>query len=121
MSQRSYLTRTSLVGLLDELTKLAEAQKEPSASPAAPEKKPSWWKTVGKDMAVGAAGAATGYGIAHGVEHAFPQLRMPSEGRATVARILLPILGGASLVLANRYRRLMDEAMSEAPGWKKPE
>lgn len=108
MSHLSYGLRAAL---MDELVKIGEESKKPAGG----------WKSVGKSIAVGAGGTALGYGAARALEHAFPSLRVPTKTSVSTARILLPLLGGASLVLADRYRRLMDESYAQVSGWKKPE
>jgi hypothetical protein len=105
------------LALLDELSKIgAEAQPKPSAGHQV-------LRALGTAGA-GALGAGAGLGLGQlitrhpifqpsAAEHAAGVL---TPGRAVAVKIVLPILGGAALMLADRYRRKMDEGMSIGRG-----
>jgi hypothetical protein len=98
-----------VLGFLDELQKIAEeAQKQPG---------PITLKRVLPAAAAGALGIGTGYILSDWASMKFDPLRKamerPTTRSAQVAKVVLPILGGAAFMLADRYRRKMDEASRE--------
>jgi hypothetical protein len=103
-------------GCFSELVKIGEDAEKKLKEPA----KKSWWKGVGRDVLLGGVGVGTGYGISRALEYAVPALRQPAPSRAKAMKYILPILGGAGFILADRYRRLMDESHKQAPGWPDP-
>jgi hypothetical protein len=99
--------------LFDELSKIAEEQA-----------KKSTWKNVARTVGAGVLGAGTGLATAQGLM-SIPRVRefmtRPSQTKATIAKVILPIMGGAALMLADRYRKHMDEGLHGKPAnQKKP-
>ena len=111
----------SKLALLDELSKIGA-----EASPADPKKlspKHRGLRAIGT-MAAGAGGVAAGLGLGQLITrhpifkptHAEELAKVLKPGRSWAVQIALPILGGAALMLADRYRRKMDEGMSIGQG-----
>jgi hypothetical protein len=90
------------VALFDELVKIAE------------EKKPSH---ALRTMAVGAAGGAVGYGAAELLARNLKFFKEPTPRKATAAKVILPILSGVSVMLADRYRQKMNEEYKKIRGY----
>lgn len=94
--------------LFDELQKISEDQA----------KKPGW-KDVARTIGVGVLGGAAGLGaVQAGIGFVPPIRRFLTEGgpnKARLAKVILPIMGGTALMLADRYRKRMDEGMFGKP------
>jgi hypothetical protein len=102
----SWLSTASHAALFDELSKIAAAETE----------KPKHdWKQTAWTIGQGALGAGLGYGAVDLAIAKVPAVRkfLTSSGpnRARAAKVILPIMGGAALMLADRYRKKMDEGM----------
>jgi hypothetical protein len=96
------------VALFDELTKIAEGDGKSQSS------------GVGKalrSMGIAAVGSAAGYGTAELLARKMKFFTQPNESRARAARIILPILSGAAVTLADRYRHRMNQEYSRARGY----
>jgi hypothetical protein len=105
----------------DELTKLAEQAP-------APEKKPGLGKAL-RAMGVGAAGLGLGYGLSEVAGRSLPFFQMPPSSlapeaaqklmaqRSTARKIILPILSGVAVMLADRYRQSMNDQYRQVPGY----
>jgi len=97
----------SRAALFDELVKIGEnAVKK--------EEKDTRSRSLGpalKAMAVGAAGGAVGYGLAHAVGSKI-NFRHP-----TTTKIIVPILVGTATMLAERYRQKMNEQYNKVKGY----
>jgi len=103
--------------LFDELYKIAEVQEQQ------PQKDPKWKSRVATSILAGGVGAGLGYGAASGLSSAFPAF-FKNQGtpatanvRGKAAKVALPILGAAALMLGDAYRRRMDESFRSAPEW----
>lgn len=95
--------------LLDELVKLGEKELTPSKRTL----------HILKSMAVGSAGGALGYGIAEFAGRKMKFFQEPTHERQQLAtKIILPILSGAAVMLADRYRQKMNEQYEVAKGFK---
>jgi hypothetical protein len=103
----------SRTAMLDELVKIgAEAIKK--------EEKDTRSRSLGpalRAMAVGAGGGAIGYALAHLVGRKLDFFQNPHPGRLRAAKIILPILGGAATMLADRYRQKMNEEYNKVKGY----
>ncbi len=105
----------SHAALLDELVKIAEE---------APPKREGMGRAL-RAMGTAAAGGALGYGAA---ELAARKMNFFNPSTATtpdmassrlrMARIILPILSGASVMLADRYRQRLNEEYRKTHGYK---
>jgi hypothetical protein len=109
------------VALFDEIAKLAEEPKK-GLKPAL------------RAMGVAAVGGGLGYGVADLMSRKmkfFNQIQMPAgtplehakktfSRRITGAKVLLPLLSGTSMVLADRYRKKLNEEYSQVRGYKDP-
>jgi hypothetical protein len=107
--------------LFDELVKLAEV---PPAEP----KKGGVGKAL-RAMAVGGAGLGLGYGISELAVRKLPFFSTaPSslapeaakklmQQRGAARKIILPILSGVAVMLADRYRQHMNEQYQQVPGF----
>ena len=107
--QTSWLcTDGAHAALFDELSKISEDQT----------KKPGW-KGVARTIGTGVLGAAAGLGaVQAGIGFVPPIRRFLTQGgpnKKRMANVILPILGGAALMLADRYRKRMDEGMFGKP------
>lgn len=69
-------------------------------------------------MGVSALGGAAGYGAAELLARKMKFFTQPTESKARAARIILPILSGAAVTLADRYRQKMNEEYSRVHGYK---
>lgn len=102
---------------LDELNKIAEATKP---------KNEGVGKAL-KAMGVGALGTALGYGGAELLSRKLDFFnRVPSspevlDRRIRAAKIILPILSGAAVMLGERYRNKMNEQHSSISGYQPKE
>lgn len=94
--------------LLDELVKIAENT---------PPKKEGVGKAL-RAMGTAAAGGAVGYGAAELLARKMKFFKEPTENRARAARIILPILSGAAVMLADRYRQRLNDEYSKTRGYK---
>lgn len=94
--------------LLDELVKIAEES---------PPKKEGFGKAL-RAMGTAAAGGALGYGAAELMGRNMKFFSQPNERRTTAARIILPILSGTAVMLADRYRQRLNEEYSKTKGYK---
>lgn len=102
--------RVEIQAFLDELVKVAEGEQSPPKS------------NLGhalRSMAIGAVGGAAGYGTADFITHRMKFFTHPNENRARAARIILPILSGAAVTLADRYRQHMNEQYKQVKGYDK--
>lgn len=94
--------------LLDELVKIAEEPKKSGFGQAL------------RAMGTAAVGGSVGYGAAELLARKMKFFKEPTPGRANAARIILPILSGAAVMLADRYRQRLNEEYSKTPGYKSP-
>lgn len=69
-------------------------------------------------MGVGALGGAAGYGTAELLARKLKFFSQPNQSRANAARIILPILSGAAVTLADRYRHRMNQEYSDVKGYE---
>ncbi len=69
-------------------------------------------------MGVGALGGAAGYGTAELLARKLKFFSQPNQSRANAARIILPILSGAAVTLADRYRHRMNQEYSGVKGYE---
>ncbi len=99
----------------DELVKIGEEKLEQQK----PAKKKSLTHAL-KAMGVGAAGLGLGYGAAELIARNTKFFHEPNEGRATAAKVILPILAGTTAMLAERYRSKMTDQYSKVKGYKDP-
>ncbi len=83
---------------LDELIKISEERRQTG----------SFGKAL-RAMGVAATGGAAGYGAAELAARKMKFFTQPNETRAHLARIILPILSGAAITLADRYRQRMSQ------------
>ena len=102
-------TGFSPAALFDELAKIAEDGGAPQRS--------GFGKAL-RAMGVAAAGGAAGYGTAELLARKLKFFTQPNEGRARAARIILPILSGAAVTLADRYRHRMNQEYSRTQGYE---
>lgn len=106
ISQDSWLSTVALEGLCDELTKIAAEKAKPSAHT---------WKDTATAIGSGVLGAGLGYGAVDLAIAKVPVVRkfltQSGPNRAMAAKVILPIMGGAALMLADRYRRNMDRGL----------
>jgi hypothetical protein len=108
--------------LFDELVKLAEQ------APVEESKKGGLGKAL-RAMGVGAAGLGVGYGLSELAVRKLPFFNMPPSSlapdaaqklmanRAAARKIILPILTGAAVMLADRYRQHMNEQYRQVRGY----
>jgi hypothetical protein len=113
MAQKIYRTSspytdTLHAALLDELVKIAEH---------APPKKEGVGKAF-RAMGTAAAGGAVGFGAAELLARKMKFFSEHTPARAQAARIILPILSGASVMLADRYRQKLNEEYGKTRGYK---
>lgn len=102
------MTGISREALLDELVKIAENGE-------------SSRNNIGKALraiGVGSVGGALGYGTAELLSRKLKFFSQPNESRARAARIILPILSGAAVTLADRYRQKMNKEYSDISGYE---
>lgn len=82
-------------------------------------------------MGVASLGGAAGFGAAELMGRKlkfFNQIQAPTKeigqqilgNRLTAARVILPILSGLSVTLADRYRKKLSEEYSKVKGYKDP-
>ncbi len=90
--------------------KIAEAQTRP------PEKKPV--SHALRSMAVGVGGGALGYGAAQLLTHNMKFFNQPNADKAKAVKIILPILSGTSAILADRYRKRLNDEYSKTRGYE---
>lgn len=95
--------------LFDELVKIAEGEGRPQQS--------GFGKAL-RAMGVSALGGAAGYGAAELLARKMKFFSQPNESRARAARIILPILSGAAVTLADRYRQQMNREYSRVRGYE---
>jgi len=115
------LADTTKRALFDELVKLAEQ------APAEP-KKHGLGKAL-RAMGVGAAGLGIGYGLSELAVRKLPFFQAAPASlapeaaqallaqRATARKIILPILSGVAVMLADRYRQHMNEQYRQVRGY----
>lgn len=103
------------MAFLDELVKIAE-EAEP--------KKSGFGKTL-RTMSTAAIGGGAGYGVAELLTRKLKFFNPPTgvsestlRNRTTAARIILPILSGTAVMLADRYRQKLNEEYSKVEGYK---
>ncbi len=95
--------------LLDELTKIASDEEQSN--------KKGFGKAL-RAMGVAAGGGALGYGAAELLARKMDFFKTPTSGRASAARIILPILSGAAVTLADRYRSSLDREYGDVKGYE---
>lgn len=107
--------------LFDELVKLAEV-------PLAEPKKSGLGKAL-RSMAVGGAGLGIGYGLSELAVRKLPFFTTPPASlapgaaqklmaqRGAARKIILPILSGVAVMLADRYRQHMNEQYQQVRGF----
>lgn len=106
---RKKTDKVKRAALLDELVKIASEKEAPKK------------RGIGgalRTMGVAAAGGALGYGAADLAAHHMKFFTEPNEARARAARIILPILSGAAVTLADRYRQRMNKEYKKVTGYK---
>lgn len=113
--------------LFDELVKLAE-QSPADPAPPAPSQKAGVGKAL-RAMGVGAAGLGLGYGLSELAVRKLPFFsaipsHLPPDAaqklmaqRATARKIILPIMSGVAVMLADRYRQHMNEQYQQVRGY----
>lgn len=94
--------------LFDELVKIAEDGDHPQGS--------GFGKAL-RSMGIAAAGGAAGYGAAELLARKMKFFTQPNDSRARAARIILPILSGAAVTLADRYRQRMNQEYTKVRGY----
>jgi len=104
---------------LDELVKIAEES---------PEQNGGFGKAL-RAMGVGAGGLALGYGLSELAVRKLPFFNAPPPHlpldvaqkllaqRATTRKIILPILSGVAVMLADRYRQKMNDEYRQVRGF----
>jgi hypothetical protein len=95
--------------LFDELVKIAEE--------APPKKEHGFGKAL-RAMGTAAAGGAVGFGTAELLARKMKFFNQPNESRARAARIILPILSGTAVMLADRYRKRLNDEYGKTRGYK---
>lgn len=114
----AWLGDTTKRALLDELIKIAEE---------VPKQKGGIGKAL-RTMGVGAGGLALGYGLSELVVRKMPFFNIPPHlppdvaqkllaQRATTRKIILPILSGVAVMLADRYRQKMNDEYGQVQGF----
>lgn len=105
---------------LDELVKIAEE---------APEQQKGGFGKALRAMGVGAGGLALGYGLSELAVRKMPFFNAPPPHlppdvaqkllaqRATTRKIILPILSGVAVMLADRYRQKMNDEYRQVRGF----
>lgn len=101
------------VALFDELVKIANTE-----STAPEEKSKGSLGTALRAMGVGAAGGAIGYGLAELAGRNMKFLQQPNTDGLRAAKIILPILSGSAVMMADRYRQKMNEEYSKVKGFR---
>ncbi len=96
--------------LLDELVKIGK-----KADRREPERKPLR-HAVGTAILSG-VGTGAGMAVAHEVGR-YLSKKPPTQGGAQAAKIILPILGGAAVVLGNELRKMKSERYSKVRGYQ---
>lgn len=111
MTSRTFLPHSGICreALLDELVKIAEAP---------PEQPKKGVTHALRTMGIAASGGALGYGAAELLGRKMKFFQQPNEQRARLAKIILPILSGASVMLADRYRQRLNEEYSKTRGYE---
>ena len=107
------MNEVTRAAFLDELVKIAESQSR------AIEEKPKG--SVGqalRAMLVGAAGGAAGYGMAELAGRNMKLFQQPNDKRLRAAKIILPILSGSAVMIADRYRQKMNDEYSKVRGFR---
>lgn len=94
--------------LFDELVKIAEDGDHPQGG--------GFGKAL-RTIGTAAAGGAIGYGAAELLARKMKFFTQPNESRASAARIILPILSGAAVTLADRYRQRMSQEYAKVRGY----
>lgn len=102
------LSDVTKAALFDEIIKIAE-QTEAEYTPVS---------HALRSMLVGAAGGAVGYGLADLAGKKLPFFQQPTETRARMAKVILPILSGSAVMLADRYRHKMNEQYRKVKGYE---
>ena len=100
-------------GLFDELLKMAAEEKEKSKSLA----------PAMKAIGTAALGTSLGLGASELIAKRMKFFQPPTNPgqmnkRLLAARIILPVLAGTSVVLADRYRKKMNEQYSKVRGFQ---
>lgn len=104
--------------LLDELVKIGEA-----ANPTQPaQQKKKGFGQAAKAMLVAGAGTALGYGAAELAARKMKFFQPPGSPevlakRVRAAKIILPILSGTAVMLADRYRQSMNKQYEQVKGY----
>lgn len=102
----------SRAALFDELVKIGEAQDLKTKAKNDP--------TLGRPlraMLVGAGGLAIGGAAFQALRGHTPFFNNITPENLRRAKVILPILGGTSAMLADRYRSLMDEKYKGVRGY----
>jgi hypothetical protein len=66
----------------------------------------------------GAVGTALGAGAAEVIARNAKFLQYPNENSARMVKIILPILSGTAVVLADRFRKKTQESYEKVPGYQ---
>lgn len=107
----------SRTAFFDELVKIGETRKaELESAPTEGMKARHALKTMG----VGAAGMALGLGTSQLIGHYTNLYKNVTPEKARVAKVILPILGGTTAMLAERYRSRMTDEYAKVRGYKDP-
>lgn len=105
--QTSWLSTVGPAALFDELSKIAAAETPKHT-----------WKDTARTIGAGVLGGGLGLATVQGLG-SIPSVKRflttPTKSKQMAAKVILPILGGAALMLADRYRKRMDEGMFGKP------
>ena len=112
----------SRAALFDELVKIGEASVSPTPGARQEEPKKGPGHAVKAILAAG-AGSALGYGAAELLARKLPYFQTPGSPevlakRVRAAKIILPILSGGAVILADRYRNAMERQYQQVRGYK---
>ncbi len=116
------MSNISRAALFDELVKIGEASAPPIQQPqeSTPKKGPGH---AVKAILTAGAGSALGYGAAELLARKLPYFQAPGSPevlakRVRAAKIILPILSGGAVILADRYRHAMERQYEQVRGYK---
>ncbi len=98
--------------LFDELVKISAASNYADS-----EHKRTLGPVLRSALAATAGGAA-GYGVADLLARNLEFFKQPTTNRARLAKIILPILSGSAVMMADRYRQKLNDEYSKVRGFK---
>lgn len=107
------MNEASLDGFVDELIKIAASPSKSTKE----EPKRSIGPAI-RAAIVGAAGGAAGYGAVELAARRLKMLSQPNADGLRAAKIILPILSGSAVMIADRYRQKMNDEYSKVKGFQ---